>query len=89
MKVRLTVAIDDRERYIISKYFEAAGEPKRARATRDQVRRFVSGAVGAVVREQAAAFKRRQRSTAARLADGTPQRVAIPRTPEHQLDLFM
>ncbi len=66
MKVNLTVELDDRDRYVIAKYF---GIPE-ARAVRRLCREFVRGAVRTAVREHQDALRGRQRASARRLAAG-------------------
>lgn len=70
MKVNLTVELDDRDRYVISKYF---GLPK-SRAGRAKCREFIRGAVRTAVRENADALRGRQKAAARRLAEGAPPR---------------
>lgn len=89
--------VDDRDRYVIQKYFEkfdrtAAGPAGRSRASRISVRRFIEGAVRLAIREQSEALKKQQRRVAARLAD--PERAKVSRTrelsvpDERQMDLL-
>jgi len=87
MKVRLTVDLDDRDRYVIAKYFGVTS----ARATRKQAKEFVQGAVRTAVREQGSALRSRQRSTVKRLETARDEVVAPPelRQPrEKQLSLL-
>lgn len=57
MKVRLALDVNAFERFIIAKYFRpAASDPvdkTRTRATRKQVKRFVTAALKSAVKEQA------------------------------------
>ena len=80
MKVRLAVDVDERQRFVIAKYFKDA----RNRATREQVRAFVAGALVSAVREQADALRPRQRKTAVRLGAGKPEQLALREPDEKQ-----
>lgn len=86
MKVNLTVDLDERDRYVIAKYF---GVPD-ARAVRRLCRDFVRGAVRTAVREQQGALRGRQRAAAKRLAEGHPAEHGPELTPpkEKQLSLL-
>lgn len=67
MRVRVTVTVGDRSRYVIAKYFGSRG----ARATRAQVRAFVESALVSGVRQHGDDLSRRQRAAAARInSDG-------------------
>lgn len=86
MRCRIVIDVDERERYVIAKYFGDG-----TRATRTQVRAFAAGAVRSAVRAHADAFGGRQRATAARLrtkgAEGEAgAELAMPR--EYQLNLL-
>jgi len=88
VRVRLSVDLDARDRYVIARYFGPSGP---ARATRVQARAFVTGAVRSAIREHADAFRGRQRATVKRLAQGLPPelRGAELRAPvEKQLSLL-
>lgn len=86
MKVRLTVDLNGYERYVIARYFGHGP----SRASRQQARAFVQGAVRSAVRERADAMRGRQRATARRLAAGDPEPAERPlRDPEEkQLNLL-
>lgn len=84
MKVRLTLTVDARTRYVVSRYF---GD-KRTRATREQVRAFAEGALASAVREHADALRGRSRLVAARLAEGRPSGEPLRDPDEKQMSLF-
>lgn len=87
MKVAMTVELTARDRYVIAKHYGG----RRSRATREQARRFVRGAVSWALREQAGALPRRQRGVVDRLADGQQDRPAeevMVEPIERQMDLF-
>ena len=88
MKVDVgTVDVDDRDRYVIAKYYGAA----KRRASRREVRAFARGALRTAIRAQAWALTGRARATAARLEQTTggaavEPPLAEPR--ERQLNLL-
>lgn len=63
MRVRVTIGVDARQRYVIAKYFGTA----RSRATRAEVRAFTKAAVVSAVREQLDAMTEAKRAVAQRL----------------------
>lgn len=85
MRVRLSIDVDERDRYVIAKYFGDG-----VRATRLQVRQFTTGAVRSAVRANADALRGRQRSVARRLeaADGSDLVDELTPPREHQLNLL-
>jgi hypothetical protein len=93
MKTRLLIDVGDYERYVIARYFAvaptSARDQRRPRATRAQVKRFVQAALRTAVREQVTQLRQRQRTTAARLAEGrsvaAPEELVDP--PEKQPSL--
>ena len=90
MKVSLgTIDVDDRDRYVVAKYFAAVDDSDRTRATRKQVRAFAKDAFRTHVSEQAGALKRRERNVAARLSEGKPVEHGLREPAEKQLSLFM
>ena len=95
MKVRLTLEVDDHQRFVIAKFFAPAAAGKtdreRTRATRAQVRRFAIAALRKVVKDQASELRsQRSRAAARRLTDGAqpvPLADAIPSPREEQGNL--
>lgn len=93
MKVRITLDVDEYERFVIARYFGAAAADQkdraRPRATRAQCRRFARAAVRSMVREQAAGLYGRARTTAQRLLDPAPvtEKEHIVHGPEYQPSL--
>ncbi len=73
MKARLLIEVGDYERYVIARYFAVAAPDakgkKRTRATRQQVIKFVHGALKMAVTEQREALRGRQRAHARKLAE--------------------
>lgn len=87
MKVQLSLDVDERTRYVIAKYFAAAGDSKdkaRTRATRAQVRRFAAAALQVAIKERAASLHRRQRATADRLGNPAPEPEEVDHSWEWQ-----
>lgn len=86
MRVRMTLDVDERDRYVVARYFGKGA----VRATRAQVRAFAAGAFRYAVREHADAFHGRQRATVRRLAAGSPERgnAEIRPPAEKQLNLL-
>jgi hypothetical protein len=86
MKVNITLELDDRDRYVIAKYFGVADTRAKRRLCRD----FIRGALRTAVRENADALRGRQRAAAKRLAEGRPPakdaELAAPR--DKQLSLL-
>lgn len=90
MKVNVgTIDVDDRDRYVIAKYFAAVEDSARTRATRKQVRLFARDAFRTHIAEHANALKRRERNVAARLSEGKPVEHGLREPAEKQLSLFM
>lgn len=87
MRVRLTVEVDDRDRYVIAKYF---GDTDSARATRSQTRGFVAAALRSAVREHGDALRGRQRAVVVRLASGESRTLGeeLREPSEKQLSLL-
>lgn len=96
MRVRLSLDVDDRDRYVIAKYYGAlrghatGSRIVRTRATRAQVRTFVAGALRSTVREHAEAFRGRQRTIVRRLAarPGLATADGLRAPAERQLNLL-
>ena len=84
MRVRLTLDVDERERFVIAKYFDSG-----SRATRAEVRVFATGALRSAVGERAACLSARQRTTERRLATGKPVRQGLVPMAETQMALPM
>ena len=80
MRVRLTLEVDDHQRFVIAKFFAPAAAGKtdrqRTRATRAQVKRFVLAALRKAVKDQAQELpSRRSRTIAQRLENGSRKRA--------------
>jgi hypothetical protein len=83
MRVRLSVDVGPRARYVIAKYF--GGDE--TRATREQVRRFVLGALESALREQTTTLRRRQQSHASRLPEEHEIAAPLREPDEKQMSL--
>lgn len=71
MRVRLSVDVDDLDRYLIARHFRTAeGGKPRTRATRAQVRRFLIVALNTVLGDQAQAARGRAKGVVRRLKAG-------------------
>lgn len=86
MKVHLVLDVGDYERFVIARYFAVAAiekrDRKRRRATRAQVKRFVSAALKTHVKEVARELRPRSRAAATRLATPSPETPEVIAPPK-------
>lgn len=90
MKVRLTLEVDEFERFVIAKYFAPVTDKKTSRAPRKQVMTFAKGAVRSAVLEHVTILRGRPHATANRLKDGSPKPITeeLKKPDESQRPLF-
>jgi hypothetical protein len=90
--VWVRAVVDERDRYIIAKYYDTPEQPatRRNRATRRQVRSFAAQALASALREQAENFRGRRAAAVRRLEDApsSAPRQELTRPPERQLSLL-
>ena len=90
MRVRLTLDVNDYQRFVVAKYFQPAGsgaDKTRLRATRKQIRRFIEAAFRTAVQEQARELPSpRSRAAAERLKlpRGHREQETLPPPKEQQ-----
>lgn len=96
MKVRITIDVDDYARFVIAKYFAVAAakdttDGQRVRATRAQVKRFLTSALKTAIKEQEDGLRGRTRGAARKLREGKSDGPVVeplrPSTSEHQQSL--
>lgn len=95
MKVRTMVQVSEHDRFVIAKFFavaapEGSADAVRTRATRKQIRRFISHAIGVVVKDHGALLRGRARAAASRLISTIDETHTepLPEPAEKQLSLI-
>lgn len=87
MKTWVMLDVGPFERYVIAQYY-APVDGKRTRATRAQIRRYISGALASMTRDQVSEMTGRRRATADRLRGVELERPRLAPPTEHQLSLL-
>jgi hypothetical protein len=90
MKVRLTIEVGDRARFVVAKYWapvSSGADRTRTRASRAQVRRFIEAALRTAINDQAAALRGRSRATAKRLAEPKVEPETLREPAEQQMSI--